>query len=82
MMAANCGEHIDHENRLKRNESDVQDLWKHREKDREVNEKAHARIHGRIDAMKNWVMGGMASMILYFGITILKFVLDWIAKGG
>lgn len=76
------GSHIDHGNRIERNENDLQDLWKCRESDRQENEKAHVRIHGRIDAMKNWVIAGMGSMLLYFSVAVVQFILNWISKSG
>lgn len=76
-----CKEHSDHRSRLKRNESDIQDLWKHREQDRQENVDSFRRLHERIDGMKNWVITGMASMSLYFAVAIVQFILNWIAKG-
>jgi hypothetical protein len=77
-MADKCTE----EARIRRNEEDIQDLWKHRETDRSANERGHERMHERIDAMKNWVIAGMGSMMLYFGVVFIQFVLNWISESG
>lgn len=77
-----CPYHIDHDNRIERNESDIAEGRQNREADLEANLKAHERIHGRIDTMKNWVIAGMGSMLLYFGVAFLKFVLDWVSTKG
>ena len=65
----NCADHKDHTNRIRRNEKDIQDLWRQYEK-----------VNGRIDAMKNWVIAGMCSFVLQGIVVITHFVLQWIAK--
>lgn len=78
-----CYNHSDHCNRIGRNENDIQDLWKHRETDRANTDQSLQRLHNRVDGMKNWVIAGMGSMLLYFGIAILNFLLNWVSsKGG
>jgi len=76
-----CQEHSDHRTRIRRNENDIQDLWKHREADRGENAESFRRIHQRIDGMKNWVIAGMGSMLLYFAVTLVQFILSWVSKG-
>lgn len=72
------GAHSDHDNRIDRNETDIQTIMQSREVDREIRRRETQRIHDRIDAMKNWVIAGMGSMMLYFGVAIFNFVMKMV----
>ena len=74
------GAHVDHNNRIERSEDDIQDLWKAREQDRKDTNESFRRLHGRIDGMKNWIVAGMGSMLIYFLTMIANVAIEFVKK--
>lgn len=68
------------ESRIGRNERDIQDLWERREDDKRDFNKSIGKVHDRVDGIKNWIIMGMGTMALYFGVSIVQFVFNWISK--
>lgn len=66
-----CNGHLDHLNRIERNEkdivdvrTDVKDLRVQRDQMMDRFDGSLRRVHERIDSMKNWVVAGMGALII------------------
>jgi len=66
-----CMEHSGHAVRLNSLEKSDEESWR-----------AIDRAHERIDGMKNWVIAGMASLVLQLVVIIGALVLVYMKLGG
>lgn len=80
-MDQNCPFHTDHENRIARNGSDIQDLWRLTSNMDSKREEAVRRIHERIDNLKNMFIATMLTFIVQCVAVIGYIVVELIKKG-